>query len=127
MEEAVILYDDDCSFCRWLLAKILAWDRRARLRPVALQDPEADVLLREMPDGRKMDSWHLVIGSRIYSAGAAIAPLAKLLPLGGPVAMFAEYLPGVAEWLYRLVADNRDRLGARIGPGACVIERRPRA
>lgn len=45
MERAVILFDDDCGFCRWSLSKILAWDRLGRLRPVALQSPEADDLL----------------------------------------------------------------------------------
>ena len=39
---AVLLYDRECGFCRSSLELVLAWDRRGRLRPVALQDPEAD-------------------------------------------------------------------------------------
>jgi predicted DCC family thiol-disulfide oxidoreductase YuxK len=66
MEQAIILYDADCGFCRWATDKLLAWDRRRRLRPVALQDPEAEKLLPGMPEEQKMGSWHLVSDGRIY-------------------------------------------------------------
>ena len=42
MGRAVILFDNDCGFFRWSLSKLLAWDRRGRLRPVALQSEQAD-------------------------------------------------------------------------------------
>ena len=42
MPSGIVLYDADCGFCRWSLGKLLAWDRRRLLRPVALQDPEAE-------------------------------------------------------------------------------------
>src|SRR5436190_23119771 len=32
MAQATLLYDRDCGFCRWLLGKVLAWDRRGVLR-----------------------------------------------------------------------------------------------
>ena len=35
---ATVLYDGDCGFCKWSLAKLLAWDRRGALRPLPLQD-----------------------------------------------------------------------------------------
>ena len=45
---------------------------------------EADRLLGGMSGERKMGSWHLVTpDGRIHSAGAAVAPLARLLPGGG--------------------------------------------
>jgi hypothetical protein len=28
MASTTLIYDSDCGFCRWLLAKVLAWDRR---------------------------------------------------------------------------------------------------
>src|SRR5438552_9339455 len=31
-EQSVLLYDQDCGFCRWSLDKILAWDRAKRWR-----------------------------------------------------------------------------------------------
>lgn len=60
MRRAVILFDNDCGFCRWSLSKLLAWDRHGRLRPIALQSEQADDLLIGMDRERKMASWHLV-------------------------------------------------------------------
>jgi predicted DCC family thiol-disulfide oxidoreductase YuxK len=113
-----ILYDDDCGFCRWSLAWFLVWDRRRVLRPVALQDPEADRLLGGMDEERKMSSWHLVDDNgRVWSAGAAFTPLLRLLPGGGPLAALVSRMPRATDRAYRLVADNRSRLGwlGRIG------------
>src|SRR5205085_5688690 len=55
-----VLYDSDCGFCKWLLSILLRWDRAERLRPVALQSPEAGDLLRELTPAARMASWHLV-------------------------------------------------------------------
>jgi len=115
MEPATILYDADCGFCRWSLAKLLAWDRQGRLRPLALQDPEADALLPGMDDEQKMASWHLVTqDGRVHSAGAAFPPLLRLLPAGRPLAALTAAFPGLTERAYRWVARNRDRLGRRL-------------
>src|SRR5437867_5107354 len=66
-----ILYDRECPFCRWSARQILRWDRRHRLRPVALQDPDADCLLPGMDPHQRMQSWHLVTSDgEIHSAGA---------------------------------------------------------
>jgi predicted DCC family thiol-disulfide oxidoreductase YuxK len=106
-----VLYDADCEFCRWSLGKILRWDRRGALRPVALQDPEAERLLPGLDAQQRMASWHLVEpGGRVYSGGAAFAPLARLLPGGRPLAAIAAAFPGVTNAVYRWVARNRGRL-----------------
>ena len=47
-----ILYDAGCGFCRVMVAAFLAWDRRGRLRPLALQAPTADDLLCGIPPSR---------------------------------------------------------------------------
>jgi predicted DCC family thiol-disulfide oxidoreductase YuxK len=121
--QLALLYDEDCGFCRWSLDKILAWDRAGRLRPVPLQDPEADRLLGDMPADRKMASWHLVTqDGRVYSAGAAAAPLAAALPAGAPLAALARAFPAVTERAYRLVAGNRDRLASWLGSEACAVD-----
>jgi predicted DCC family thiol-disulfide oxidoreductase YuxK len=113
-----VLYDADCGFCRTSLALILMWDRRRRLRPVALQDDEATRLLSGMSADERMDSWHLVTaaGER-RSAGAAFEPLLRLLPGGGPLASLAGRFPGAAERGYRWFADHRSPIG-RLLPGA---------
>jgi predicted DCC family thiol-disulfide oxidoreductase YuxK len=98
-----VVYDRDCGFCRWALGWILRWDRRRSLRPVALQEPEADLLLEGVPD--RMASWHLVDpGGEVRSAGVALAPLFRLLPGGAPLAAIAGRFPGAAERGYRWVA-----------------------
>jgi predicted DCC family thiol-disulfide oxidoreductase YuxK len=106
-----ILYDRDCGFCKWSLDLILAWDRRGRLRPVAIQSPEGARLLAEVPEERRLESWHLVEpGGGVRSAGAAAAPLARLLPGGRPLAALFRAFPRTTEHAYRAVARNRGRL-----------------
>jgi predicted DCC family thiol-disulfide oxidoreductase YuxK len=123
MNSAVLLYDSDCGFCRWSVDKVLAWDRRRRLRPVALQDAEADGLLGQIDEGTKMGSWHLVTADgRVYSGGAAAAPLFRLLPGGHPFAALFAAFPGITDRTYRLVARNRDRLGRFVGESACKVD-----
>ena len=115
----MVLYDADCGFCSWLLADLLRWDRDARLRPLALQRPEADELLADLPPDKRMDSWHLISprGSRT-SGGAALAPLLRLLPGGRfPASAFARF-PGLTERGYRWVADHRSVLSKLVPNGA---------
>ena len=119
MRQSAILYDADCGFCKWTLAKLLAWDRRRRLQPVSLQDPQANALLRGMEDERKMRSWHLVgADGTIYSAGEAAAPLVRLLPGGRPLAAVLSSLPRTTERLYAWVAASRGRLGPLVSRAA---------
>lgn len=123
MDRAVLLFDRDCGFCRWSTARILAWDRRGRVRAVALQDPQAGRLLPGMDLSRKMASWHLVTpGGRVRSGGAAIALLSRLLPGGAPIAFLAEAFPGLTERAYRWTAKHRDGLGRLLGEQACSVE-----
>jgi len=107
---SVILYDEDCGFCKWSLDKILAWDRSRRLRAVAIQSEEGRHLLAGVDPAVRLDSWHLVGGDgALYSAGAAAAPLARLLPWGRPLAAGFAAFPGLTERAYRYVAAHRNR------------------
>jgi predicted DCC family thiol-disulfide oxidoreductase YuxK len=107
----VILYDRDCGLCKWSLDMILRWDRRARLRGVAIQSPEGERLLSGIDPDRRLDSWHLAgPDGTVTSAGAAAAPLARLLPGGGPLAYLLARFPGATERAYRWVADHRAAL-----------------
>jgi predicted DCC family thiol-disulfide oxidoreductase YuxK len=120
---ATILYDQDCGFCRWSMAKLLAWDRRGALRPVPLQGPEADRLIPGMPPDKKMASWHLIDERGvIHSGGAAAAPMLRLLPGGRPLAAMAAAMPRTTERLYRFVSRHRDRLGRWLGTQACSVD-----
>ena len=129
---ATVLYDGDCGVCRFMLSGLLAWDRAARLRPVALQTPEAERLLAGMPEELRLASWHLVFpDGRVYSAGDAVPQLARLLPRGAPVAALAAALQPLVNRGYEITARNRGRIG-RLVPARAkerasrAIERRER-
>ncbi|TMK60871.1 MAG: DUF393 domain-containing protein, partial [Actinobacteria bacterium] len=59
-DHSVVLYDQDCGFCKWSLDKILAWDRSKRLRAVPIQSEEGERLLAGMDSEERLDSWHFV-------------------------------------------------------------------
>ncbi len=107
----LVLYDADCGFCRRSLSALLRWDRDGRLRPLALQDPQAGELLGDMSPAERMASWHLISpDGRCWSAGKALVPLLRLLPAGGvPAAVFARF-PRLTDRGYRWVADHRSQL-----------------
>ena len=114
--ETLLLYDADCGFCNWSLRRILSWDRRGHLRPVALQAPEADDLLGGMDEESKLASWHLVTADgRVHSAGEAFPPLLRLLPGGRPLAALTARFPRATDRAYRWVADHRSFFGSKLG------------
>lgn len=120
VERHTILYDAGCGFCRWSLHKLLAWDRRRLLRPLPLQDPEADRLLSGMAPARRMASWHLVSpDGAVRSAGDAVPTLLRLLPGGALPAAVAGALPGPTHRLYGWIARRRGVLGRVLGARAC--------
>lgn len=123
MERHVVLYDEDCGFCRWSLDRLLRWDRRDNLRAVPIQSDEGDQVLADLSEQARLSSWHLVTpDGRRYSGGAATGPMARLLPAGAPVALLAETFPRSTDRLYRWVARNRDTLGRRLGEQACAVD-----
>lgn len=114
----VLFYDADCGFCRWCVAKVLAWDRGRLIVPIAI-GPESAALLADVEPARLLASWHFRDPSgAVFSAGAAFAPLLRLLPGGSPFAAFAASFPRGVERTYRLVASNRGALGALVTSGA---------
>ena len=107
----VVLYDADCGFCKWVLARLLRGDRAVRLRPIALQRPEADDLLPDLAPAERMASWHLISPTGVRrSGGAAVVPLQRLLSRGRvPAVAFARF-PRLTERGYRWVAEHRSQL-----------------
>ena len=116
---ATVLYDEDCGFCRWTLAKVLAWDRPRRLRPEPIQSPEGERLLAGMPEEERLASWHLVGSDGVVrSGGAALAPLLAMLPRGQRLAGLAERAPRLVDRAYDWVATHRSLLGKPVTIGA---------
>jgi predicted DCC family thiol-disulfide oxidoreductase YuxK len=125
-----VLYDDECGFCKWLLAGLLRADRARRLRPVPLQGAEAEALLADLEPAARMASWHLVDpGGRRLSGGAALPALLRLLPGGGPPAAGFARFPAATDRGYRWVASHRTGLSrfvprrAKLRAAARVRER----
>ena len=119
MPSVTVLYDADCGLCVWVMGKVLAWDRRRRLRPVALDAPEADALVGDLDEEERMGSWHIVLpDGRRESAGRALAPLLRLLPGGRPFAALVERFPRFADRAYFALAKRRSALGKLVTAGA---------
>jgi predicted DCC family thiol-disulfide oxidoreductase YuxK len=111
----VVLYDRDCGFCNWLLSGLLRWDRAERLRPVALQSPEADSLLADLAPAERMASWHLIAPSgERTSGGTALPALLRLLPGGRAAASFFGRLPVLTDRAYEWVAGHRSQLSTLV-------------
>ena len=116
--DAVVLYDEDCGFCRWTLGRLLAWDSHEALRPVPISSEEGERLLADMPREQRLASWHLVRGGRRWSAGAAFPPLLSLLPGGSRPARLSARMPRLSEAGYAFVARNRGFFGRLVSDGA---------
>lgn len=125
MTTALVLYDDDCGFCRWLLSKIVRWDREHLLEPLSLRSTRASELLSDMDEPTRLSSWHLVEpDGTVVSAGSAIAPLLGYLPARKfrLLSSLARSMPGTTEMLYKIVARNRHRFGRWLGEEACAVD-----
>ena len=122
MDQATVLYDEDCAFCRWTAERLRTWDRQRALRFVPLQHRESDRLLHDLPRERRGTSWHLVEpDGSIRSAGAAVSPLMRRLPGGAPVAVMAESMPRMTERVYAVIARRRSMLGGMLGRRSCDV------
>jgi len=116
-----VLFDLDCGFCRWSVAKLLAWDRHRRLRPVAIQSHEGQRLLADLPAAKRLASAHAVdTAGHLASGGDALAPIAEVLPGGRPLAALARRAPGLARAGYDAIAARRPLLGRLVSDAAKV-------
>jgi predicted DCC family thiol-disulfide oxidoreductase YuxK len=115
--EWLLLYDAECSFCRWALDRVLRADRHGQFRPIDLNSPEARELLSDLNQEQRMSSWHLIApDGRRWSAGRAAPPLFRLLPGGRVPAALFEAAPRLTERAYRWVDKHRPAL-AKLIPG----------
>jgi predicted DCC family thiol-disulfide oxidoreductase YuxK len=118
IERAAVLYDADCNICKTIMEALLTWDRRRRLRPVAIQSDEGQRLLHEIPEEKRLTSFHLARpGHPVVSGGPALAQLFEQLPRGAAVARALELSPRGTAAAYEWVARNRVSLSGLI-PGA---------
>jgi predicted DCC family thiol-disulfide oxidoreductase YuxK len=114
-ERWTLLYDADCGFCKWIVSGVLAWDRRKRLLPRAIQSAQGQALLSDLGPEQRLASAHLISpdGERL-SAGAALAPVLRLLPGGSIPALAMARLPRLASRAYDWVADHRSQISRAV-------------
>ena len=109
-----LLYDGDCSLCAYLAAWVHIQDRRQqRLAMLALQLPQARVLVPRLSDDEYRQSFHLVMEERVVSGDAAIPRVLEYLPgVWRMLGWSMRVLPG-GSWLtglfYRWLATQRGR------------------
>ena len=116
-DPVIVLYDRDCGWCRWSVAKVLALDRRGCLLPEPIQGELGALLLEGMPEAQRLASAHAVTpDGRVFSGGDAAAPIAAVLPAGAAPAALLRTFDAGARAVYRLIAGNRARLGRLVTP-----------
>ena len=103
-----ILYDADCGFCRWSVAKLLELDSTKVLNPLTIQSSEGQTLLAQIPEAERLASAHCVdAAGSVTSGGDAFAVVADQIPGLRLAAGPARAVPSLVRGGYRFVADNR--------------------
>lgn len=119
-----VLYDGACRFCQSRVANLRRLDVARRLEFLSLHDDRVARDFPELSRERLLEEMHVVDTSGHARGGAtAVRYLSRRLPLLWPLAPLL-HVPGslcVWNWLYRLVARNRMRLGGTCSEGTCRI------
>jgi predicted DCC family thiol-disulfide oxidoreductase YuxK len=112
-----VLYDADCGFCRWSVARLLALDRRGRLSPQPIQSDQGARTLAGLKPDRHLAGAHVATADgRIASGGDAIALIAAAGTRDTIAGPLARAIAPVSRSVYRLIAGNRGTLGRLVTP-----------
>lgn len=112
-----VLYDAECGFCRWSLARLLALDRRGRLSPQPIQSETGERLLAGLEPDLHLAAAHVVTADgRVASGGDAVALIAAAGTRNAVAGPLARAIAPVSRSVYRLVASNRGALGRLVTP-----------
>jgi predicted DCC family thiol-disulfide oxidoreductase YuxK len=122
-QRVMLLYDEDCGFCRWSADKIRAWDSRGALAFASIQGETGTDLLHAVPPERRLDSMHAVTpDGRVWSGGEAVRVIVGRLPGGAAPGWIARAFPEATKIVYRQVVRHRQRLGRWLGQTACRVD-----
>jgi predicted DCC family thiol-disulfide oxidoreductase YuxK len=115
----IVLYDDDCGFCRWSMAWALRHDAGKRLIAVPIQSPLGAELLAELDEHERLRSAHVIDehGAR-RSGGAAAADVLSALAATRALGRIAKRAPAPMSLLYGFVASHRHGFGRFVGESA---------
>ena len=119
-----VLYDGQCRFCQRRIANLKRLDRGGRLQFMSLHDDRVALDFPELSRESLLAEMFVVDPAGNARSGAtALRYLSRRLPLLWPLAPLL-HIPGSLpawNWLYRLVARNRVRLGGTCVEGACRV------
>ncbi len=109
----MLIYDDQCDFCRRWSGRFVRWTRRHPIRLVPLSEARAKALTGKTQVELER-AMHLVTAEgTVFAGAAAVRELLALVPWGwAPRTAFR--IPGamrIADRAYRFVADRRQRNG----------------
>ncbi|HXP38001.1 MAG TPA: DCC1-like thiol-disulfide oxidoreductase family protein [Solirubrobacteraceae bacterium] len=115
----IVLYDNDCGFCRWSIAWALRHDARQRLVAVPIQSQLGAELLAELDEDERLRSAHVIDehGAR-RSGGAAAADVLSTLAPTRALGRLANLAPAPTSLLYGYVASHRHGVGRFVGVSA---------
>lgn len=115
----IVLYDEDCGFCRWSMAWALRHDAGKRLVAVPIQSPLGAELLAELDEHERLRSAHVIDehGAR-RSGGAAAADVLGALAPTRALGRLANRAPAPTSLLYGYVASHRHGFGRFVGERA---------
>ena len=120
---AILLYDDDCGFCRWFAERIRRWDRAGALMFASIQSATGQELLGSVPPELRLATMHVVsVDGRVWSGGEAVRELLRVLPGGSLPAGLAGSLPETTDRLYRVLVRHRTTFGRWLGEAACSVD-----
>jgi predicted DCC family thiol-disulfide oxidoreductase YuxK len=110
-----LVYDHECSVCRVIAAAVVIADRRGLLVPLALGDGRTAQALATLPPASWGRSGHLIApDGRVWSAGAAVPMLCRLLPGFGGLGRLCSAAPDMTERVYAWLVRHRSRIGRRL-------------
>lgn len=117
----IVLYDEECGFCRWTLAWALKRDRNHVLAVAPIQSATGARLLGDLEPAERLRAVHVVHDeARRESGGAAVREVLKALPSARPLARLADISPRLTDRVYRLIAEHRRQL-SRLVPASAKL------
>ncbi|TLZ43747.1 MAG: DUF393 domain-containing protein [Methanobacteriota archaeon] len=118
--EYILLFDRDCGICSAFGRWVHAVDLRGRIHLRTIQTSRE--LIKEIPDDRVLEAFHIVSpNGRVTTGGDAVPTLIEALPMGaglGGILRDSPTLMSRVHAAYGFLTRFRERLLCRVAPGA---------
>ena len=113
-QAAVVIYDGNCVFCQFQVARLARWDRFGKLAFLSAHDAETSRRYPELTHDALMEQMYVVDRyGKAHAGAAALRYLSFRLPRLWALIPWL-HIPGslpIWQWLYRQVAKRRYRWG----------------